>query len=326
MASACESRDLPIGISTVDGGAGTPRPLAGSCATATAGTSDCGPDGESCCVAPLVSGGQYLRSYDGVTFTDPTHPATVSAFRLDKYEVTVGRFRQFVAATVAGWSPAPGSGVHASPPGGVFDANTGQAETGWSEGWNGTVYHTKDAWNGVLACFEGSEWTPDPGANERLPIGCLTWFQAYAFCIWDGGYLPTEAEWNFAAAGGEDQRVYPWSVPSTSSTIDCSYANVARCAFDVVPVGSRSPKGDGRWGQADLAGNINEWTLDELADYPLPCQDCARVTGEVPSTTRRVIRGGTLQSEALVVVSTRFSADPHAAGVLTGVRCARSPR
>jgi formylglycine-generating enzyme required for sulfatase activity len=44
----------------------------------------------------LVPGGTYYRSYNGVDFTDKSYPATVADFYLDKYEITVGRFRQFV--------------------------------------------------------------------------------------------------------------------------------------------------------------------------------------------------------------------------------------
>src|SRR6185312_9797256 len=101
--------------------------------------------------------------------------------------------------------------------------------------------------------------------------GCITWYEAYAFCIWDGGFLPSEAEWNYAAAGGSEQRAYPWT---TTSTIDCSYANYAgadgggQCqAGGLDDVGSQSPQGDGKYGQSDLAGNAWEWTLDSSAAY-----------------------------------------------------------
>jgi formylglycine-generating enzyme required for sulfatase activity len=48
--------------------------------------------------------------------------------------------------------------------------------------------------------------------------------EAYAFCIWDGGFLPSEAEWECAAAGGPDQREYPWGStdPGTANLYDCA--------------------------------------------------------------------------------------------------------
>jgi len=89
-----------------------------SCAGAP-GTINCGPGGsgtESCCTSLEVTGGTYYRTYtnDGTGPTGEADPATVSSFRLDKYLVTVGRFRQFVRAAVPipkaryWWSRRPG--------------------------------------------------------------------------------------------------------------------------------------------------------------------------------------------------------------------------
>ena len=54
-----------------------------------------------------------------------------------------------------------------------------------------------------------STWLDNAG-HELHPINCVTFYVSYAFCIWDGGRLPTEAEFEFAAAGGSDDRLYPW--------------------------------------------------------------------------------------------------------------------
>ncbi len=160
---------------------------------------------------------------------DKSHPATVSTFRLDKYEVTVGRFRKFVQAWDGGWRPAGGAGRHTYLAGGkdlVDSSAPGSYETGWNPAWNAQLAGDEANWDLNLAC-DASEytWTPSPGANERHPVNCVTWYEAYAFCAWDGGFLPSEAEWNYASAGGSEQRVYPWSSPPTSTDIDCSYAN-----------------------------------------------------------------------------------------------------
>jgi hypothetical protein len=99
-----------------------------------AGLWDCGPDGgESCCASPAVLGGTFLRSYDGVTNTDTGNPATVSSYRLDRFEVTVGRFRKFVTGVTGGWSPGAGSGKHAHLNGGkgLSHVTAGLYEPGW---------------------------------------------------------------------------------------------------------------------------------------------------------------------------------------------------
>jgi formylglycine-generating enzyme required for sulfatase activity len=242
------------------------------------------------------------------------HPATVSAFRLDRYEVTVGRFRAFVEASAGTRAapPATGTGAHASIP-----------DSGWDPSWNGELAADADALAAALACDPTYQtWTDAPGPNEDLPINCITWYETFSFCAWDGGYLPTEAEWNYAAAGGDEQRAYPWSNPAGSTEVDCAHANSAACLSALDRVGSTSPEGDGRWGHADLAGNAFEWTLDGSGAYPDPCVDCSNLT----VTLDRVLRGGGWDnSTAEMRGAYRLGRPPNLRHRAVGLRCARAP-
>ena len=169
---------------------------------------------ESCCTSLEVPGGTYYRTYNnlGAGATNEADLATVSGFRLDKYLVTVGRFRQFVEAwnNGAGWLPAAGSGKHTHLNGGLGLANSGAAgtyETGWVATDDSEIAPT-DA--NLHVRSSDDTWTSSAGTQENLPINCVNWWESYAFCIWDGGFLPSEAEWEYAAAGGSQQREYPW--------------------------------------------------------------------------------------------------------------------
>ena len=262
--------------------------------------SNCGPRAdESCCRTMTVAGGSFFQTFDDRgSLTDP---ATLSDFALDRFEVTVGRFRAFVTAWVGGYRPPKGAGTHSAVHGGsglVVGPSTDAAvsfETGWDTAWAAKLATTLDDWNGRLvggSCM----WTTTPGSNEALPITCVTWYEAYAFAIWDGGHLPTRAEWTYAAAGGAQQRVLPWSSPRTSLASDCSYANYQGatagkdpCVGAPTRVGFFSPKGDGTYGQADLAGNVAEWVLDPYVQSPpAPCDDCVAA----PADANRVTENG----------------------------------
>jgi formylglycine-generating enzyme required for sulfatase activity len=296
----------------------------------------CGPNGtDDCCsTATPIPGGTYYRSYDlgsDGMFSDMSYPATVSSFVLDKYEVTVGRFRAFVNA---------GMGTQVKPPAAGAGAHAQIADSGWDASWDADLESDAASLSAALACdSQYATWTTSPGANEVLPINCVTWYEAEAFCAWDGAFLPTESEWNYAAAGGNEQRAYPWSSPAGTLTVDCSYAN-----YDVdggptycVPgsngavatmnrVGNESPKGDGAWGQSDLGGNAWEWTLDWYATYVNPCDDCANLA---PTGSNRVIRGGDFTHSELYMraasrgLPTDNNSEPSSRTHDVGFRCAR---
>lgn len=271
----------------------------------------------SCCASFAIESGTFYRSYDKVPnegFDMPLAPASIQSFRLDAYEVTVGRFRRFLAAYP--WRPKAGDGRNPANP----------ADSGWNDAWSALLPPDAAALSAALrGCGSAdaaplSTLTAAPDENEALPINCLTWFEAFAFCIWDGGRLPSEAEWNYAAAAGDQARVYPWA-SSSPADIDASRAVYGLAIM--APVGSK-PAGDGAFGQADLAGNVWEWTVDSFRDpYPLPCDDCAELSAEADSL--RVLRGGAYYNQPFFLRSAgRGNALPSTRDPGYGARCARA--
>jgi formylglycine-generating enzyme required for sulfatase activity len=152
--------------------------------------------------------------------------------------------------------------------------------------------------------------------REAHPINCVTWAQASAFCAWARARLPTEAEWEYAARGG-DRRRYPWGgdAPAKQLCWDGRESELglgkrrSTCAADA------HPDGAGPFGTLDLAGNVWQWTSDLYSrDYASPR------TGP-----KRVVRGGTWYSydPSDVRATLRFQIREDKEDYGVGVRCAR---
>jgi sulfatase modifying factor 1 len=314
-----------------DGGTFVP-PNAQSCVQAEGGTLLCNTD--SCCASIIVPGGQTFMQGGSPEYTAPAHSSTVSSFALDKYEVTVGRFRKFVEAYVGNGVdggtatvPAEGAGANLNVPVAGDASNNG---TGWKSAWDTLLPADRATFKTLLNGGSYQTWTDYVGANENKTINYASWYEAFAFCIWDGGRLPTESEWEYAAAGGggaDGNRIYPWG----STAPDCTYANFnsvasPHCGPDatvaVAPVGSYAA-GNGRWGHADLAGNVWEWTFDWDAPYS------AAATNNYANTTAssdgRVARGGDFNYTATFLrAAFRGGNPPDDHNTYVGLRCARS--
>lgn len=295
------------------GSGGAPVVVPPSCVGLAA---TCGPTGNAnCCTAQAVTGGTFNR------MSNPATPATVANFKLDDYEISVGRFRKF-AAGYPGNKPAAGAGKNPN--------NAG--DPGWDAAWNATLPTDVIA---SVSCGGLQTWTDAVAGNEARPINCLRWDVAEAFCIWDGGRLPTFAEWNYAATGGAQQRIFPWSSPPDQDVIDATYASYALdppqlcfgdgingCAVtDLIPVGSKY-KGVGRYGQFDLSGNVSEWAQDWYKDtLPTPCVNCANLV----AASFRVMLGGSYEKNAFNQrLSGYSSAIPDYRSQSVGARCARN--
>lgn len=280
----------------------------------------CGAQNVSCCESVTLPGGTFQmgRALSGGDAFDvpnveelPEHPVQIDRFRLDRFEVTVGRFREFAETWNGSVIPA-GAGAHPRIP-----------NSGWRPEWNDHLPRTSAAMIGNLHCAAGEEsWRDTAGPDDARPIGCLNWYEAFAFCVWDGGRLPTEAEWEYVASGGEQNRVYPWG----SAPPDCGrLAPFDQChesAHLLAPVGTH-PLGAGRWGHEDFSGSAEEWALDYSGPYTRR-GSTTRLTPPTSTLASRVLRGlsywgggGDMRA------ADRGSSQPDSRYARFGVRCAR---
>ena len=158
---------------------------------------------------------------------------------------------------------------------------------------------------------------PEPLTRDDHPAVCVTWFQAATYCEALGKHLPTEAEWERAAAG-TTRRKYPWGEAEPR----CELVHFDGCGEHTRPVGMRRA-GATPEGVQDLAGNVSEWIHDwyDRGTY-------ARLWRNNPSGPAygivRVVRGGSYYDGPTTLrASYRYGLNPVSGFSTVGFRCAR---
>ena len=154
-----------------------------------------------------------------------------------------------------------------------------------------------------------------PDLDPQHPVANVTWEQAKAYCEWSGGRLPTEAEWEYAARAGSEERYYgplddiAWHQGNTPLTLPMSVGR----------------KQQNKFGLHDMVGNVWEWVGDWYSQEYYRASPLADPQG--PETgTERVMRGGShLDGPEALRVSKREGRAPNVRAAHIGFRCAQEP-
>jgi formylglycine-generating enzyme required for sulfatase activity len=209
----------------------------------------------------LVPGGPFeMGDLEGFPDEKPLRPMTVKSFCLDATEVTVAAYAACAREGLC------------------------------------TPAHSRPEWS-TLKSIEMTAWSgfcnADRADRANHPVNCVVWDQGERFCSARGLRLPTEAEWEYAARGGNEERKFPWGKEPPAGDLTNMCGSECEPAIAKIrgawgplypqndgwvataPVGS-FPKGDARWGHHDMSGNVCEWVSGSYCPYDHPdCGDAA---------------------------------------------------
>ncbi|CAN5639815.1 hypothetical protein BH09MYX1_BH09MYX1_30000 [soil metagenome] len=274
-----------------------------------------------------VPGGTYVFGSPGAsqldtTSTLPRRVATVPPFLMDKYEVTVGRWR---AALAKGFKPKVPAVANPLP----LSRDTCSPPRAGSNAW---------------CTYTATPRVPED--RETYALSCVDWQSARDFCRFEGGDLPSEAQWEWVAqaVGRTAKTTWPWGnedpgcgegdAPDTEGWMafkrlwECSYSwyHVGNCiktsgavctdgkgymtgCFAPAVLNARQgphpsdetdvPGGDRSYllGIVNLAGGLEEYTLDSLLPLRSQCWASAPIVSPVcldPATPQHTLRGDAL--------------------------------
>lgn len=273
-----------------------------------------------CGLVSVTGGSLQLGSAETSTAEPLAGTVAVAGLMVDSHEVTVGRFRRFWLAG----HPVPATPIR-YPSGADITIGPIAEPVGSNAG---------------LVC----NWSVGPASRESHPINCIDWSTAIAFCAWDGGRLPTEAEYEYlvryrAIDGSPSPRRYPWggedpieAFGTYPRSTPCERAQFQECGGEDGARTRRVGTFPGSGGVFDLAGNVSEWAADSPSMYgTAPCWGPVPVNLTnplcVPTGASRSLRGGNFHTGGAnsLLGAARDSQAGSSRDDTIGFRCVRSP-
>jgi gamma-glutamyl hercynylcysteine S-oxide synthase len=252
-----------------------------------------------------IAGGRFMLGAtpdDGFVFDNEkwAHEFEVPLFRIARAPVTNAEFAAFVE-----------------------DSGYRREELWSGQGWRWRnanrathpVYWRREEGRWMRRVYDRWEALP-----PHEPVLHVNWFEAEAYCNWAGRRLPTEAEWEFAAAAAPGsrgrKRRYPWGDAAPSPHLANLYGAAGYCA----DVGAFA-QGDSAWGCRQMFGNVWEWTADWFGPYPGFIRDPYEEYSEPWFGDHKVLRGGCFATRASLLRNTwRNFYTPDRRDVFAGFR------
>jgi iron(II)-dependent oxidoreductase len=250
-----------------------------------------------------IPAGPFLAgaARDGFAYDNerPRHEVELPEFHIDALPVTCADYAEFVER-------------------GGYRRREWWSEDGWA--WLGETGATAPLhWTGDGRVRRFGELRP---IEPSLPVMHVSWFEADAYARWAGKRLPTELEWEKAAAwspAAARPRTYPWGEDEPTP----ERANLDQTAFGPVPAGALAAGASG-YGVLGLLGDAWEWTASELRGYPGFVAHPYREYSEVFfGAGYRVLRGGSWATRSRVARNAFRNWDlPERRQIFSGFRCA----
>ncbi|MBF0279398.1 MAG: SUMF1/EgtB/PvdO family nonheme iron enzyme [SAR324 cluster bacterium] len=301
----------------------------------------------------LIEGNSFIMGNSGIEDETPPHRVLLSDYYMDQYEVSILDYQLYIKETKKE-IPKHGAGIipilnkvplfYKEPD--LFQLRKGELlfSAGGFRTLTESMNYKPYKWASGNADDEPAyvsakdvefvltlhpDYLAEPAkdvwlfnVNPEYPIVAVTWQQSMDYCRHYGKRLPTEAEWEYAARGGNKKGKYPWGDESPVGKATFKTSDVTRTRPEAI--GSFPPNGFGLY---DMAGNVWEWVADWYSEtyYIETYRENQQVLNPYNNVVSgdKVLRGGGWTSVAEDLrVSNRNHRSPDKPKLNIGFRCA----